>query len=58
MGQPMNLWREVVMKKWLLIIVATFLIASCSFERAVKWIQDMDWERDDQTIRIVNIFIK
>jgi uncharacterized protein YcfL len=58
MGQSMNLWREVVMKKWLLIIVATFLIASCSFERAVKWIQDMDWERDDQTIRIVNIFIK
>ena len=58
MGQSMNLWREVVMKKWLLIIVATFLIASCSFERAVKWIQDMDWERDDQTIRIVNIFVK
>ncbi len=46
------------MKKWLLIIIATFLITSCSFERAVKWIQDMDWERDDQTIRIVNMFIK
>ncbi|MFA6224319.1 MAG: hypothetical protein WC647_18620 [Desulfomonilaceae bacterium] len=46
------------MKKWFLILIATFLIASCSFNRAWKWIEDVDWERDDQTIRIVDIFFK
>ncbi|MCL5124865.1 MAG: hypothetical protein M1511_10285 [Deltaproteobacteria bacterium] len=46
------------MQKWLLIIVATFLIMGCSFERAVKWIENIDWERDDQTIKIVHIFFK
>jgi uncharacterized lipoprotein YajG len=50
--------REVVMKKWLVILLATFLIAGCSFSRAWKWIEEMDWERDDQTIKIVDIFFK
>ncbi|MGC8602672.1 MAG: hypothetical protein ACP5VS_03165 [Desulfomonilaceae bacterium] len=46
------------MKKWLLVIVVTFLVASCSFERAVKWIEDIDWERDDQTIKMSHILLR
>jgi hypothetical protein len=26
--------------------------------RAWKWLDNMDWERDDQTIKIVDIFFK
>jgi hypothetical protein len=52
------LWREVVMKKWLVMIVATLLITGCAFDRAWKWLDNMDWERDDQTIKIVDIFFK
>jgi uncharacterized lipoprotein YajG len=52
------LWREVVMKKWLVMIVATLLITGCSFDRVQKWLDNMEWERDDQTIKIVDIFFK
>jgi uncharacterized protein YcfL len=46
------------MRKWLLMVVATLLITGCSFDRVQKWLDNMEWERDDQTINIVDIFFK
>jgi hypothetical protein len=41
------------MKKWLVIALALLMLSGCSFNTVKKWIDSMDWERDDQTIRIV-----
>ncbi len=30
----------------------------CSFNTVKKWIDKMDWERDDETIRIVDFFLR
>ncbi|MBI5250920.1 MAG: hypothetical protein HY912_15640 [Desulfomonile tiedjei] len=46
------------MKKWLVISVALLMLSGCSFKKAWKWIDEMDWERDDQTISVVDFFIR
>jgi uncharacterized lipoprotein YajG len=46
------------MKKWLLIALALVMLSGCAMNKVWKWIDDMDYERDDQTVRIVDIFIK
>ncbi|MGB6064460.1 MAG: lipoprotein [Desulfomonilaceae bacterium] len=46
------------MKKWLLVALTLVLLSSCSWSKLLQRINDMDWERDDQTVRIVDIFIK
>lgn len=46
------------MKKWLLILVALIIIPGCSFTNLWKWMDKMDWERDDQTVRVVDFFVK
>lgn len=40
-----------------MLLVALFL-SSCSWNKVMKWFDDMDWERDDQTIRIVDFFLR
>jgi uncharacterized protein YcfL len=46
------------MKKWLLVALTLLLVSGCSWSKVWKWIDEMDWERDDQTVRIVDIFIR
>ncbi|MGO9566530.1 MAG: lipoprotein [Desulfomonilaceae bacterium] len=46
------------MKKWLLIALILVILSGCSWNQVWKWIDEMDYERDDQTVRIVDIFIK
>ena len=46
------------MKKWLLVALAALLIAGCSLSKFWKWVDEMDWERDDQTIRVIRIFVR
>ena len=46
------------MKKWLLIALTLVILSGCSWNKAWKWFDEMEFERDDQTVRIVDIFIK
>lgn len=42
-----------VMKKWLLVVIALLMLSGCSWNKVLKWIDEMEWERDDQTVRIL-----
>jgi uncharacterized protein YcfL len=46
------------MKKWLIVLLALLMLSGCAFDKAWKWFNKMDWERDDQTVRVVHIFMK
>jgi hypothetical protein len=46
------------MKKLLLVALAVLFLSGCSVSQAWKWIDEMDWEREDQTIRIVDFFVR
>ncbi|MDQ7782387.1 MAG: hypothetical protein RDU20_05900 [Desulfomonilaceae bacterium] len=46
------------MKKWLLIALTLLLMSGCSLTKMWRWIDEMDWERDDQTIRVMRILIR
>jgi hypothetical protein len=47
-----------VMKKWLLVAIALLALSGCSWSKVLKWIDQMEWERDDQTVRIVDFLIR
>jgi len=46
------------MKKWLLVVIALLMLSGCSWSKVWKWIDEMEWERDDQTVRIVDFLIR
>ncbi|AFM24371.1 Prokaryotic membrane lipoprotein lipid attachment site [Desulfomonile tiedjei] len=46
------------MKKWLVLALALIMISGCSTKKIWKWIDEMEWERDDQTIRIMDFLPK
>ncbi len=37
------------MKKWLLVALTLAMLSGCSWNKVWKWIDEMEWERDDQT---------
>jgi uncharacterized protein YcfL len=41
------------MKKWLLVVIALLMLSGCSWNKVLKWFDEMEWERDDQTVRIL-----
>jgi hypothetical protein len=46
------------MKKWLILALALVMISGCSTKKVWKWIDEMEWERDDQTIQIMDFLPK
>jgi len=46
------------MKKWMAIALLLLLLSGCSWDKYLKWFDKMDWERDDQTIRIVDFLVR
>lgn len=46
------------MKKWVVIILVVLLCSGCSLQQVRKWFNDIEWERDDQTIRSVDMIWK
>ncbi|MFH1114148.1 MAG: hypothetical protein V1792_09530 [Pseudomonadota bacterium] len=45
-------------KKWILIALAVLMFSGCSLNKMWRWIDEMDWEREDQTIRIMRYLIR
>jgi hypothetical protein len=50
--------RDPTMKKWIVICLLLFLTAGCSAKKIWNWMDKMDWERDDQTVHTLDLFIK
>lgn len=46
------------MKKWLIVLITLLMLSGCSFTKAWKWFEEMEWERDDQTVRVVEFFLR
>jgi hypothetical protein len=48
------------MKKILLVLMllVCLLLSSCAWNKVWKWFDEMEWERDDRTVHIVDIFFK
>lgn len=42
------------MKKWLILALALLFFSGCSFSKVRDWIEEMEWERDDETVSIVH----
>jgi hypothetical protein len=49
---------KCIMKKWLLAALIVLFLSGCAFDSVWKWIDEMDLERDDQTINIVRFIVK
>jgi uncharacterized lipoprotein len=45
------------MKKWTVLILFLLILSGCSWKNFMKWFDKMEWERDDQTVRIVDLFL-
>lgn len=50
--------RGSFMKKLLVIALATLFLSGCALSKAWKWFDEMEWERDDQTVKIIELFIR
>jgi hypothetical protein len=46
------------MKKWLIVLLTLLMLSGCSFNKVWKWIDEMDWERDDQTVHVVDFLMR
>jgi hypothetical protein len=46
------------MKKWLIALIVLVTLSGCSFSKAWKWFEELEWERDDQTVRIVEFLLR
>lgn len=47
-----------IMRKLLLVALTVLLLSGCSFHNVWKWLDQADWERDDQTIRVVDFLLR
>ena len=48
---------KCIMKKWVLIALTILFLSGCTFDSVWKWIDEMDFERDDQTISVVRFIL-
>jgi hypothetical protein len=46
------------MKRWMALAFLLLFLSGCSFSRIWKYIDEMEYERDDQTIRVVRFLMK
>jgi uncharacterized lipoprotein len=45
------------MKKLLAAALIVCFLSGCSLHKAWKWFEELEWERDDQTIRTIDFLI-
>ncbi len=42
-------------KKLVILAVAVTLLSGCSWRKAWKWFEEMEWEREDEIVRVVDV---
>jgi hypothetical protein len=50
--------RGHTMKRLLLAMLVLLFLSGCSVNSLWKWIDEMEWEREDQTIRVTDFFLR
>jgi hypothetical protein len=53
---PANGHEVTPMKKWIAIALTALILSGCSLKSIRKWFDEMEWERDDQIIKITDIW--
>ncbi len=46
------------MKKFAAICLLALLLGGCSAKKIWDWMDKMDWERDDQTVKMLDMVVK
>ncbi len=46
------------MRKWLVVALMLLMLSGCSWDKVKKWFDETEWERSDQTIRIVDYLLR
>lgn len=41
-----------------MVSLACVMLSGCSVNKVWKWIDEMDWERDDRTIRVIDFIVR
>ena len=53
------MWSAI--RKWMAVVLVMVVIlaaSGCSFHKVRKWFEKLEWEKDDETVRIVDLFVK
>jgi hypothetical protein len=45
-------------KKWIVTGLVLLILGGCSWKSVRDWMDKVEWERSDETIRIIDIFIR
>ncbi len=45
-------------KKWALVALILLSLSACSWRQVWNWFDEMEWERDDEVIRIVDFIVR
>jgi hypothetical protein len=45
-------------KKFLVVALLVMLLTGCSFQKVWKWLDEMEWEREDQTVKVVDFILR
>lgn len=46
------------MKKWVVLVLVAALVSGCSWQKVKKWLDEAEWEREDRTIRIIDLVVR
>ncbi len=46
------------MKKWVALVLILLVLSGCSWQKVKKWFDGLEWERDDKTIHVIDLFIR
>jgi hypothetical protein len=46
------------MKKWVALLFILLVLSGCSLQKVKKWLDGLEWERSDRTIRVIDLFMR
>ena len=43
------------MKKLIIAMLVILMLSGCSWNKVIKWFDELKWERDDEIVHIIDI---